>query len=159
MIDKVLSTIGNSKTGQKFFKWASQPKSERFLNQTVPQIETVITTGCYMISTAIQKDIDDDRKDMLQIQHATSGLVGLAISSKANKKISEYGEEIIKNLDKNKIQPEAIRNISKGLRVGLPIATTAFCMRFLIPSVIALFSGKVMDKVRDKREHKLNKLS
>ena len=154
MIDKILSGIGNSNTGQKFYRWASQPASEQMLNRTLPQIETIFSTACYMISTAKQKNIDSDRKKMLQIQHVASGAVGLTISSIANKAISNFGEKVIQHLDPKKVNPDSIRQISAGLRIGLPIVTTAFCMRFLIPSCIALFSGKVMDKVREKREHK-----
>ncbi len=156
MIAKILSGIGNSNAGQRFFKWASQPSSEKILNQTLPQVETVFSTACYMISTQKQKNIDDDRKKMLQIQHITSGLVGLTIASAANKGISKFGEKVIENIDPAKVNPESIKQISTGLRVGLPIVTTAFCMRFLIPSCIALFSGKIMDKVRDRREKKLD---
>ena len=152
-ITKILVNIAKSKPGQAFYKWASQPKSEQFLNTTLPQVETVLATGCYVWSTARQKNIDKDRKNLLQIQNIGSGIVGLFVSSWANKKISNYGEKLIKQLDTNKIDPKSIRQISSGLRVGLPILTTGICMRFLIPSVIALFSGKMMDSVRDSRKY------
>ena len=151
MIDKLLTKFGDSKTGQKLYKWATEPKSEKFLNQTLPQVETIFSTACYMISTAKQKNIDNDRKKMLQIQHISSGLVGLTIATAANRRISKFGEKVIQNLDPKKIDTNSIKQISAGLRVGLPIITTAFCMRFLIPSCIALFSGKTMDKVREKK--------
>ena len=154
MIDKILSNIGSSRTGQRFFKWACKPASEKFLNNNLPQLETVPATACYVVSTAKQKNIDDDRKKMLQIQNAASGIVGITIASTANRAIGKFGEKVIQNLDTNKINPDSIKQISTGLRIALPLATTAFCMRFLIPSCIALFSGKVMDKVRSNREHK-----
>ena len=59
-------------------------------------------------------------------------------------------EDLIKHLDKN-IDPKSIRQISSGIRVGLPIICTGFIMRFLIPSLIAAFSGKVMDIQRENR--------
>ena len=152
MIDKILSGIGNSKASQKFYKWATNPKNEKILNQRLPQAETVIATSLYMISTARQKNIDKDRKDMLQIQNVASGVAGLCVASALSKKVGNFGEKVIKGLDPEKIPPENIKQIGAGLRVGIPLVTTAFCMRFLIPSAIALFSEKVMDKVRDKRE-------
>lgn len=152
MIDKILSGIGNSSKGQQFFKWASQASSEKFLNNTIPQLETLLATGCYVYSTSKQKNIDKEQRDLLQIQNVASGIVGITIASVANRAIGRFGDSVIKHLDTNKINPNSIKQISTGLRIGLPIATTAFCMRFLIPSCIALFSGKVMDKIREKRK-------
>ena len=97
MIDKILSNIGSSRTGQRFFKWACKPASEKFLNNTLPQIETLLATTCYVISTAKQKNIDDDRKKMLQIQNVASGLVGIGIASSANRAIGKFGEKVIEN--------------------------------------------------------------
>ena len=151
MIDKILSTMGNGKTAQKFFKWASNPANEKILNQTLPQIETVIATGCYMLSTARQKNIDKDQKDMLQIQNVASGAVGLTLATVISRKVGKFGEDVIKHLDPGKISLESMEKVKTGLRVGIPLVTTAMCMRFLIPSAIAMFSGKIMDKVRDKR--------
>lgn len=156
MIDKVLAHMGNSNTGQKFFKWASQPMSEKMLNHTLPQIETVLATGCYMFSTARQKNIDDDRKKMLQIQNVASGVVGITIASAANRAIGKFGEKVIENLDPKKVNPDSIKQISNGLRIGLPLIVTSFCMRALIPTFVAMFSGKTMDIMREKRKNKLN---
>ena len=154
MIDKILSNVGNSRTGQKFFKWAVNPANEKILNQTLPQVETVVATGCYMISTAKQKNIDKDRKDMLQIQHIASGVVGLTLATAMSNKIGKFGEAVIEQLDPKKIPSKELDGISSGIRVGIPLITTALCLRFLIPSAIAMFSGKIMDKVRAGREHK-----
>lgn len=156
MIDKILSTIGNSKTSQKFFKWASQPDAEKFLNSTLPQIETAAATSCYIYSTAKQKNIDDDRKKLLQLQNIGSGVVGITIASTASRAVGKFGEKVIENLDTDKVNPDSIKRISTGIRVGLPIMVTSFCMRFLVPSCIALFSGKIMDKVRNKRNDRLD---
>lgn len=154
MIDKILAGIGDSRVSQKFYKWAANPKNEKFLNQKLPQLETVVATGCYMASTAKQKNIDKDRRDMLQIQNVASGVAGICIASALSKKVSDFGEKVIQGLDPEKIPPEKGKQIATGLRVGIPLVTTAFVMRLVIPSAIALFSGKVMDKVREKREER-----
>lgn len=151
MISKILAAIGNSKTGQRFYNWAAQPKSETFLNNTLPTIETAFSTACYMISTARQKNIDSDRKKMLQIQHVASGVAGMTVGSIANRGISKYTNKVIEHLDPKKIDPNSIKQISTGLRVITPILTTAFIMRFATPVIISMFSGKAMDKVREKR--------
>ena len=66
-ISDILARIANSKTGQKIAKWATQPNKEKMLNHTLPQVETVLSTACYVYSTAKQKNIDEDRKKLLQI--------------------------------------------------------------------------------------------
>ena len=152
MIDKILANVGNSKIGNKFFAWSSKPDSEKFLNNTIPQIETAFSTACYMFSTAKQKNIDDDRKKMLQIQHVASGLVGIIIASKANRAVGKFGEKVIENLDTSKINADVIKQISTGIRIAIPLLVTSCIMRFLIPSAIACFSGKAMDKVRENRD-------
>ena len=151
-ISRIFENFAKSKTGQKIYKWACEPKSEHFLNNTLPQVETVLSTACYVWSTAKQKNIEKDQRDLLQIQNIGSGLIGLAIGSWANRKVGKLGEDIIKDLDPKKLDPKAIRKISTGLRVGLPIMSTAIVMRFLSPSLLAGFSGKLMDKAREKRQ-------
>lgn len=155
-ISNILENIAKSKTGQKFYKWACQPKSEYFLNNTLPQVETVLSTACYIWSTEKQKNIGREQKDLLQIQNVGSGLVGLAVSSYANRKVGKWGEEIIKDLDPKKLDPKAIRKITTGIRIGLPIMTTAVIMRCAIPTVLALISGKMMDKKREQQAKSLN---
>ena len=150
-ISKILAAIANSKTGQKFYRWACDPNKEKFFNNTLPQIETVLSTGCYVVSTAKQKNIDDDRKKLLQIQNIGSGIAGVVIGSWANRKIGKFGEDLIKELDPKKIDPKSIRQISNGIRIGLPILTTCILMRLITPTLIAAFSGKAMDREREKR--------
>lgn len=151
-ISRIFENFAKSKTGQKIYKWTCEPKSEHFLNNTLPQVETVLSTACYVWSTAKQKNIEKDQRDLLQIQNIGSGLIGLAIGSWANRKVGKLGEDIIKDLDPKRLDPKAIRKISTGLRVGLPIMSTAIVMRFLLPSLLAGFSGKLMDKAREKRQ-------
>lgn len=150
-ISKILEGIAKSKPGQKFYKWCASPGKDTFLNNTLPQIETIFATSCYVWSTARQKNIDSDRKKLLQIQNVGSGVVGLALGTAANHWISKKTDEIVKYIDPNKLDPKSLRKVSAGLRVAAPILTTALIMRLAIPTAIACFSGKAMDKVREKR--------
>lgn len=152
-INKIFEGIAKSNAGQKFYKWCASPGKDKFLNNTLPQVETVLATSCYVWSTARQKKIDDDRKKLLQIQNIGSGVVGLVLGSAANRWVSKQADNIIKDLDPNVLDPKAIRKVSTGLRVGLPIVTTALLMRCLIPVGISVFSGKMMDKQREKRNN------
>lgn len=151
-VSNLLTNIAKTKPAQKFYKWCCKPKSEKFLNNNLPQIETVLSTGCYIWSTAKQKNLEKDEKQLLQVQNVGSGLVGLGIGSWANKKVGKWGDAIIKDLDPTKLDPKSIRKITTGIRIGLPILSTAVCMRWLIPCALAGFSGKWMDKVREKRK-------
>lgn len=151
-VSKILERIAKSKTGQKVYGWCAEQGHDKFLNHTLPQVETVLSTACYVWSTERQKGIPREQKNVLQIQNVGSGLVGLGLASMANRWVGKKGEEIIQHLDPTKLDPKAIRKVSTGIRVGLPILTTAICMRYLIPTVLACFSGKIMDKVRDKKK-------
>lgn len=154
-VSRILEKIATSKTGQKVYSWcADGPQREKFLNTNLPQVETVLSTACYCWSTNKQK-IEKDQKQLLQIQNVGSGLVGLGVAGAANKWVYNKGEEIIKDLDSTKLDPKALRKVSTGIRVALPLVTTAIVMRWVIPTLIAGFSGKVMDK---KREHDKQKL-
>lgn len=159
MINNILAKAGDSKTGQAFFNWASQPKSEKFLNNTIPTIETAFSTACYMYATAKQKNIDSDRKKMLQIQHVCSGVAGMAVGSVANRAISNHAEEVIKHLDPKKVEPESIKQVSTGLRVLAPMAITGLIMRFATPVLVSLFSSYAKDKVNLPKQEKKNKLN
>lgn len=151
-ISGLLEGIAKSKVGQKVYGWAAAGNHDRFLNNTLPQLETIFATSCYIYSTAKQKNLDPERKKLLQIQNVGSGVVGLILGSAANHWVSNKADAIIKDIDTTKFDPKSLRKISTGLRVGLPILTTCMVMRFLIPSVIAMFSGKMMDKDREKKK-------
>jgi len=151
-VSKIFEAIAKSKPGQKLYKWCTEPGHDSFLNNTLPQVETVLSTACYVWSTAKQKNIEKDQRDLLQIQNVGSGIVGLALGTAANHWISKKTDEIIKYIDPKVLDPKSIRKVSTGLRVAAPILSTAIIMRLAIPTVLAGFSGKVMDKVREKRE-------
>lgn len=155
-ISKIFEAIAKSKPGQKFYKWCASPGKDKFLNNTLPQVETVLSTTAYVWSTAKQKNIDDDRKKLLQIQNIGSGAAGLVLGTAANHWISNQTDKIVKDLDPKVMDPKAIRKVSTGLRILAPVASTALVMRLLIPTALACFSGKVMDKHREKKERKLD---
>lgn len=151
-INKIFESFATSKVGQKVYKWACEPKSEKFLNNNLPQIETILSTACYVWSTSRQKNIDKEQRDLLQIQNIGSGILGVGVGAYLNRKVGKYTEKVIKDLDTTKIDPKSIRKISTGLRVGLPILTTAVLMRLVTPTVLAFVSGKMMDKKRENQK-------
>ena len=151
-INKIFEWLAKTKPGQKVYKWCAEGNHDRFLNNTLPQVETVLSTACYVWSTSKQKNIEKDQRDLLQIQNIGSGIVGLALGTAANHWISKQTDKIVKDLDPKVMDPKALRKVSTGLRVFAPILVTGTIMRFILPSIVAGFSGKVMDREREKRE-------
>lgn len=147
-VSKILESIAKTKPAQKVYGWCAEQGHDKILNHTLPQVETVLSTACYVWSTERQNKIPREQKNLLQVQNVGSGLVGLVVASTANRWVGKKGEEIIKHLDPEKLDPKVIRKCSTGIRVGLPILTTAIVMRYAIPVALAVFSGKFMDKVR-----------
>ena len=153
----LINRIALSDLGQRFYKYAADPKNESFFNNTLPTIETGVATLCYIWATHKQKDIDDDRKALLQWQNVGSGLVGIALGSWLNRRASAYVEKIIPHLRQDLI-PDAHKVVT-GLKVAIPICVTALLMRTGIPSVIAWFSGKAEEVRRSKRDSEKQKLN
>lgn len=148
----LIQKIALSKWGQKFYKYATDPKNEKFFATTLPSLETVVATSCYVWATARQKDIDEDRRALLQWQNVGSGVVGFCLGSWLNRKSYNYVEKIIP-----KIKPELIPDVHKvvtGLRVGIPALVTMLLMRCVAPSVTAYLSGKAEEVRRAKRDEK-----
>ena len=150
-VSKILTNFATSKPGKAIYQWAAKPGTDKLLNQFLPTAETIFSTACYIVSTQSQKNIDKDQKNLLQIQNVASGIIGVGLGTMANKWVSKKADAIIKDLDPTKIEAKALRQASAGIRILLPIATTALLLRCVIPTVTSCFSGKVMDKIRAKR--------
>lgn len=158
-VSRILEGIAKSKPGQKLYGWCAKQGHDKILNNTLPQVETVLSTACYVVATERQKNIDRDRKNLLQIQNVASGAVGVVLGSMANRWIGKMGEGVIEHLDPKALDPKTIRKISSGIRIGLPILITGTLMRYIVPSILAWFSGVTMDKVREKRDGNPQKLN
>ena len=150
----LIQKVALSNLGQRFYRYAADPRNESFFNNTLPSLETIVSTICYCWATHKQKDIDPDRRALLQWQNVGSGVVGFLVGSWANRKVSNYAEKIIPHIDP-KIVPD-VHKVIGGLKVGLPIVTTGILMRCIAPSIIAWFSGKAEEVRRSKRDKKLN---
>ena len=150
----LIQRIALSNWGQKFYKFAADPKNEKFFNNTLPSAETIASTICYCWATHKQKNIDEDRRALLQWQNVGSGVAGFLLGSWANRKVSNYADKVIPHINKDLI-PD-VHKVVTGFKILLPLATTAILMRALIPSVIAWFSGKAEEVRRGRRDKKLN---
>ena len=146
---KALEKFATSKIGTKLYKWASTDKGQKWLCESLPTLETVVATSCYVYATEKQK-LSRREKNVLQWQNVLTALVGMAAGTYLNRKIFAFGENVIKNL-KPEVIPEA-HKIMGGIRVATPIFTTALLMRWALPVATAFISGEIEEKKARKKE-------
>ena len=149
-IGNIFTKIAKSETGQKIYKEVLDPKHEKFLDNTLPIIESGVVSSFYMASTAVQKKIDDDSRKALQIQNALSLLFSVGLAIPLNKKVGKMGEKIVKNL-----KPEIMEDGHKvvdGVKVGLPILNSILISRFLVATALVPASSKIRDFVKKDKK-------
>lgn len=150
-----LSSFATSKTGQKFYNWICAKDKEKFLNNTLPSIETVVVTSAYVYYTEKQKDIPKDQKALLQWQNILGGVGGFALGSYLNRKSSKYVDKLAPLIKDNLIDPHKVKT---GLAVAFPVIMTGLTMRLLIPIITTEFSVIAENKRRAERD-KQNQLN
>lgn len=145
---RLLERFANSKVGTKLYKWASTEKGQKWLCNSLPTIETAVSTTCYVIATERQ-DLSRREKNVLQWQNVLPAIIGMAVGSFLNRKVFNFGEEVIKNL-KPELVPDA-KKIMGGIRVALPLVTTAILMRWALPVATAFVSGEIEEYKSKKK--------
>lgn len=144
-----LKSFFESKTMQNFYKKACDPKNADFFNNTLPTLETLASTACYMVATEKQKDIPRDQKNLLQWQNVLSCVGGMAIGSYLNRKVSGFANELAPKLDKKICD---VHKVEAGIKVGLPLLATAVLMRCVVPTVVAQASVMLEERRRAKKK-------
>ena len=137
-----------SKPVQKFYKKVCDPKHADFFNNTLPTIETGVSTMLYCWATEKQKDIPREQKNVLQWQNILGGVAGIAIGTALNRKISKVANELVPKIDKKVVD---VHKVKAGLLVGAPILVTGLLMRCVSPTVVAWVSTKIEDYRREKK--------
>ena len=142
--------FAKTKTGTKLYKWAASEKGTRFLCNTLPTCETILSTAIYVASTEHQKNLDRREKNVLQWQNVLSGVLGATIGTILNRKVFAFGDKIISHVDPKKV-PDA-HKIMGAIRVSLPLFSTALLMRWLLPVATAYLSGELEEyRARNKK--------
>ena len=144
-----LNKFATSKAGLRLYKWASSEKGQKWLYESLPTLETVVATSCYVYATERQ-DLSRREKNVLQWQNIIPAIVGVVAGTYLNKKVFNFGEAIIKRL-KPEVVPEA-HKIMGGIRVATPICTTALIMRFILPVATAFLSGEIEERRSQKKK-------
>lgn len=139
------TAIAKSKIGQRVYKKILDPSKDTFWNNTTPLLETTAASACYIISTQVQKDIDDKSKKAMQWQNILSWIFSIGISAKLNKSVTKFGDKLIKHL-KPEIIPDSHKVIN-GIKVGLPIAVVTLINRFILPTIFVPISSIIRDKL------------
>ena len=154
-IGNIFTKIAKTEWAQKIYKRVLDPKNAKFLDSTLPVIESGVVSSFYIASTAMQKKIDDDSRKALQIQNVLSLLFSVGIAIPLNRKVGQIGENIIKYL-----KPELMKDGHKvvdGIKVGLPILNSIIISRFLVATALVPASSKIRDFV--KKQHKVDTLA
>ena len=141
--------FAKTKTGTKLYKWAASEKGQKWLCNSLPTCETILSTAIYVASTEHQKNLERREKNVLQWQNVLSGVLGATIGTILNRKVFAFGDKIIANIDPKKV-PDA-HKIMGAVRVALPLFTTALLMRFTLPVITAYASG-VIEEYRAKNK-------
>ena len=141
--------FAKTKTGTKLYKWAASEKGQKWLCNSLPTCETILSTAIYVASTEHQKNLERREKNVLQWQNVLSGVLGATIGTVLNRKVFAFGDKIIANIDPKKV-PDA-HKIMGAVRVALPLFTTALLMRFTLPVITAYVSG-VIEEYRAKNK-------
>ena len=149
-----LKSFFESKTMQKFYKKACDPKHDAFFNNTLPTLETVASTLCYIVSTEKQREIPREQKNVLQWQNVLSGVAGMAIGSVANRKVTKFANKLVPLIDKEHV--EDVHKVVAGTKVVLPLIATALLMRLVMPVVVAQASTMIEDHRRAKKNKKID---
>ena len=149
-----LKSFFESKTMQKFYKKACDPKHDAFFNNTLPTLESVASTLCYIVSTEKQDGIPREQKNVLQWQNVLSGVAGVAIGSVLNRKVTGFANKLIPLINKEHI--EDVHKVIAGTKVVLPLITTALLMRLVMPVVVAQASTMIEDHRRAKKNQKID---
>lgn len=149
-----LKSFFESKTMQKFYKKVCDPKHDAFFNNTLPTLESVASTICYVVSTEKQDGIPRSQKNVLQWQNVLSGVAGVAIGSVANRKVTKFANKLIPLIDKEHI--EDVHKVIAGTKVVLPLIATALLMRLVMPVVVAQASTMIEDHRRAKKNQKID---
>ena len=149
-----LKSFFESKTMQKFYKKACDPKHDAFFNNTLPTLESVASTLCYIVSTEKQNGIPREQKNVLQWQNVLSGVAGVAIGSVLNRKVTGFANKLIPLINKEHI--EDVHKVIAGTKVVLPLIATALLMRLVMPVVVAQASTMIEDHRRAKKNQKID---
>ena len=135
---------------QNFYKKACDPKHDAFFNNTLPTLESVASTLCYVVATKKQRDIPRDQKNVLQWQNVLSGVAGVAIGSVLNRKVTGFANKLIPLINKEHI--EDVHKVIAGTKVVLPLIATALLMRLVLPVIVAQTSTMIEDYRRNKKK-------
>lgn len=156
-VGNIFTKIAKSNLGQKIYKNVLDPKNDKFLDNTLPIIESAVVSSFYIASTAMQKKIDSDSKKAMQIQNVLSLLFSVGIAIPLNKRVGKFGDKVIQHL-----KPELMQDGHKvvdGIKVGLPILNSIVISRFIVAVGLVPLSSKIREFVKGRSQKKLDKMA
>ena len=95
LVISAINKFATSAMGTKLYKWAASEKGQKWLCESLPTLETITATSCYIYATERQ-DLSRREKNVLQWQNVIPAVIGILVGSYLNKKVFKFGENIIK---------------------------------------------------------------
>lgn len=150
IMTRAVEGFAKSRLGTKLYSWAASEKGQQFLYKQMPQMETVISTACYVVATERQKNLNRREKNILQWQNIGPAAIGIVVGSYLNKKVFEFGEKVMKHVDPSKVKD--VHKIRGAISVAFPIIVTGALMRWLLPVGTAFVSGEIEERRNKKKK-------
>ena len=150
-VGNIFTTIAKTNLGQRVYKTILDPKHDKFMDTQLPVFESFLVSSFYIASTAIQKKLDPESREALQIQNVLSLLFSVGLSAPLNRKVGKLGNKIVQHL-----KPEIMEDGHKvidGIKVGLPILNSILISRFLVAVGLVPLSSKIRNFVKSRREN------
>lgn len=157
-VGNIFTKIAQTEVAQNIYKKALDPKHSKFLDNTLPIIESGVVSSFYIISTAMQKKIDEDSRKAMQIQNVLSLLFSVGMAIPLNRKVGEIGSKIIRHLKPSLMEDG--HKVVDGIKVGLPILSSIVISRFIVAVGLVPLSSKIREAVKNRgKKNKVDKIA
>ena len=120
----------------------------------MPIIETGFAGLCYCTFTYFNKNLDEKRKPAIMWQNILGCVFGITISKKIDNSINGFRNNLCKEMTNLK-QINKVDKVINGVKIAVPLITTATITRIAIPILLVPISTKI-EQLRLKHKNKSN---
>ena len=122
------------------FKTKNKSFYDKF-NRNIPIIETAFSGVCYCGAIALNNNLDKKRKPALYWQTILGCLFGMTASKAIDNSINGLRNKICENV--SKVNIPKVNKVVSGLRIAIPLVTTATITRIAVPVALVPLSTKI----------------
>lgn len=120
----------------------------------MPIIETGFAGICYCTFTYFNKNLDEKRKPAIMWQNILGCIFGITVSKHIDNSINGFRNNLCKNISNLK-NINKVDKIINGVKIAVPLITTATITRVIIPILLVPISTKI-EQLRIKHKNKLD---